>query len=549
MFFYKKFLYLAKSTIYKKNLIIKGLRKTIEPMPFEIKNFIYKNLELEEGLQFALKELDYFLIPVCLINQKQNDIKEVFKSEILDLLQKKYSVYDYFLKENFFGEKDSIFLLPNLKESTLIFFGLGKLDKEKNLELYLSKTLINSLNLISKKDIKNIGIDIQSFYEFYKYYEKNLNLKSLITNLMISFSDYTYHSLEAKEINKQIENLYILSKEKIQDNLIQFCNAVLNARSSTMDLVNMPANKKTTNTLVEKAKSLEKLGLKVLIQDDLEWIKKNMPCFYIVSKGSIQSDPPKWISVEYKPSTEIKLKIALIGKSIIFDTGGYQVKPDNYMNTMKADMTGGATVLSIIEEIQKIQLPYIQITGYLAVTPNKIDSDAMLPDSIVESASGKKVEIRHTDAEGRLTLIDALALAEKEDNDIFIIVATLTGSAARAVGPRIALMATVKQYREEFEKSCEEICEPYQSLEVDEEDFEDIKSKLDGADINNTGSEKYRGAQTAAAFVFSGLSSLKKPVLHLDIAGGDMTKEEKATGITVKGILNYLWNLAQKINA
>jgi leucyl aminopeptidase len=106
-------------------------------------------------------------------------------------------------------------------------------------------------------------------------------------------------------------------------------------------------------------------------------------------------------------------------------------------------------------------------------------------------------------------------------------------------------MATDTQWRDRFAASCERYGEPSQSLDIVEEDFEDIKSKLDGADINNTGHEKYRGAQTAATFIFSGLKKADRPLLHLDIAGGDMTPEEKATGIAVRGLMGFLRELAQ----
>ncbi len=501
-------------------------------MPYYIKNIHFVS-------DYPLKELEYFVIPV--IQVKQDDKNNLLEVGLIKKLDQQFGIKNLFEKEEFSGKKDSYFVFPNNDSATILFCGLGLINEyQKYIEFKISQSIQNGLKEIKKKNISKIAIDLSPLKEGFESYNLSFNIKSLLTNLLIAFADYTYHSLEAKEISKTIENLYILSNFEIPDDYRAFAKSVIEARASAMDLVNKPANIKTTDTLVQKAKSLEPLGLKIEIIDDVNWIKENMPCFFTVARGSLQTDPPKWIKVQYSPNTEIKHKIALIGKSVIFDTGGYQVKPDNYMNTMKADMTGGATVLSIIEQVAKLKLPYIQVTAYCAATPNKIDSDAMLPDSIVSTTCGKKVEIRHTDAEGRLTLIDAIAMAEKDGNDLFITVATLTGSAARAVGPRIALMSTRPDKRLEFEKSLEDIGEPFQSLDVDEEDYEDIKSKLDGADINNTGSEKYRGAQTAAAFVFSGLSSLNKPCLHLDIAGGDMTKDEKATGISIKGIMNYL---------
>ncbi len=516
-------------------------------MPHYLSKIHFTKPIFENIYNGSQESYDYFVIPVFQIQKEKENV--IFESKTLQYLNKKIPLNEIFYKNEFKADKDTVFFLPENKIS-FIFVGSGNfsisITKNKNLEYRFSLSIEKSLKFLTKKNINKIIFDFTPYEEIYAYHQFEMNLKSLLCNILISFSNFTYHSLEAKEIHKTIENLIILTNKEIPENIQKFIIAVMDARSSAMDLVNTPSNLKTTNTMVNKANSLKDYGLKVEVIEDINWIKENMPCFYTVSLGSLHSDPPKWIKVQYTPDTEIKQKIALIGKSIIFDTGGYQVKPDNYMNTMKADMTGGASVLSIIEQIAKLKLPYLQITAYCAVTPNKIDSNAMLPDSIVTSACGKRVEIRHTDAEGRLTLIDAISHAEKDNNDLFIVIATLTGSAARAVGPRIALMSTSIDIRKKFEEALEDISEPYQSLEVEEEDFEDIKSKLDGADINNTGSEKYRGAQTAAAFVFSGLSSLEKPCLHLDIAGGDMDKEEKATGITIKGLMNYLYRLSQQ---
>jgi len=136
-------------------------------------------------------------------------------------------------------------------------------------------------------------------------------------------------------------------------------------------------------------------------------------------------------------------------------------------------------------------------------------------------------------------LIDAVAKACEEDPDLIITVATLTGSAARAVGEGIALMGNHDEYRHRLRDAAVSAGDPVQTLDIWDEDYEDIKSKLDGADIINTSQNKNRGAQSACAFVMSGLTK-EIPLLHLDIAGADMTKDEKATGIGVKALLRFL---------
>lgn len=335
--------------------------------------------------------------------------------------------------------------------------------------------------------------------------------------------------------------------------------AFAEARSFAKKLTDKPANIKSTQTLVDAAKGLAKAypSLSVTVQDSPRWIEKEMPCFFEVAKGSVASDPPKFIALHYTPPGSKTKKggktLTLVGKSVIFDTGGYQVKPGDYMVTMKGDMTGGATVLATMKMLAELK-PNIKVSAFLAATPNRIDANAMVPDSIVNTTVGKKVEIRHTDAEGRLTLIDAVAKAltltkdtHGSDPAAIVTVATLTGSASVAVGRTIALLTRYQDraWRDRFYLAAATHGDPIQSLELFEEDFENIKSKLDGADIRNTSqAERMRGAQTAAAFVMNGASDEDLPFIHLDIAGADFTADEKATGIGVKALCQFVLNEA-----
>lgn len=466
--------------------------------------------------------------PAFIESQALNDLEQ---STGLDLK-------GYLESEDFSGASATACYLnsPGLANPVL-FVGLGRPGKLRLPRLLQAFT--KGFALLKKKKLPGMIVLLQPAVD------QGLSFFDVGLQAICAAGDHCYHSREAKESGKEIGELLLHTSSTADSSLAEFGLAMARARASAMDLVNMPANIKSTMTLVEEARTLEKQGVTVRVVDDVDWISQHMPCFFEVARGSLASDPPKWITATYRPSGEVRRRIALIGKSVIFDTGGYQVKPDPYMNTMKADMTGGATVLSVLREVAALRLPNIEVTAYLAATPNKIDSNAMVPDSVVDSASGKKIEIRHTDAEGRLTLIDAVTHAERDNPDLLFTVATLTGSASRAVGPRIALMATDTEWRDRFAASCERYGESCQTLDILEEDFEDIKSKLDAADINNTGHEKYRGAQTAAAFVFSGLKDAEKPLLHLDVAGGDMTSEEKATGIAVRGLLGFLHDISR----
>lgn len=416
----------------------------------------------------------------------------------------------------------------SLEVRRLVLAGLGvreKLRVEK-----IEKSIVAAVeNLLGIKDMTTIAIVLPDL----SY--------ATIQAVVDAASQATYRSLESKEKSPGLAKVILLTSSDPDASALtslKRARSLAKSRALVKDLVNMPSNTKTTSSLAAVAEEISKLpNVSVEIRHK-EWVEANMPSFFTVAIGSVATDPPKFIRLSYRPGAGAKKRLAVIGKSVIFDTGGYQVKTDNWMNTMKGDMTGGAVALGTMRACAELELP-VELDVYLAATPNKIDSHAMLPDSIINSTCGKKIEIRHTDAEGRLTLIDAVAIAAREKPAAMVTIATLTGSASRAVGTAIALMGNEENLRTRVEKAARLTGEPVQTLDVIEQDYEDIKSKLDGADIINTSQNKNRGAQSAAAFVMSGAPD-GLPIAHLDIAGADMTSDEKATGIALKTVVQWV---------
>ena len=425
----------------------------------------------------------------------------------------------------------------------ILFCGLGIARKANlhRIEQSLAKIFKEQLSL---KKIKSLGVLLPPQAPF--------NPSALALPVIAALFQYCYVSQESRDTGPQIQKATFYSEvggsKQLKLTELNKHKTLAYARALAMDLVNMPPNLKKTITLAQTAQSLKRhKAIKVGTKEDIGWIEKQMPCFYTVARGSLKSDPPRWIHATYTPPKKAKKTFVLVGKSVIFDTGGYQLKPDQYMNTMKADMTGGATVLAVLQALTQLKPQNIAVHAMLAATPNMVDSDAFVPDSIIDTTCGKKVEVRHTDAEGRLTLIDAVTMAQKIKPDLIITIATLTGAAAHAVGPRTALMSNHAKWEERYAQAAQKAGDPLQKLSIEEEDFEGIQSKLDSADICNDSHNKYRGAQSAAAFILSGLNhpemngiESEQALLHLDIAGGDMTSDGKATGIAVKGLLNFL---------
>lgn len=318
------------------------------------------------------------------------------------------------------------------------------------------------------------------------------------------------------------------------DAVLPLAHALVTGRALAKDLVNQPSNTKTTQTLVDTAHSLKQQFdfLELTVIDNVDEIAREFPCFHAVAWGSLASDPPKFIHLRYTGANPSH-KLAFVGKSVIFDTGGYQVKPGNSMVTMKGDMAGGASVLGALNAVALMKPEHLQLDVYLLATPNRIDANALVPDSILNTRCGKTVEMRHTDAEGRLTLIDGVTKASEAQPDVIVTVATLTGAAMRAVGRSIALMGNHPRWEQKVLAAAQTAGDPVQPLAVTPEDFDDVKSKLEGADIRNTSKNENRGAQSAAAFVMSGAPE-GMPCVHLDIAGADMTSDETATAYSVR---------------
>ncbi len=199
------------------------------------------------------------------------------------------------------------------------------------------------------------------------------------------------------------------------------------------DLGNTPVNICIPEYL---AKTAKKMGeqyekLKVTVLDEKQMKKLNMNMLLAVGQGSIH--PPRLICLDYRGGKTKDAPIVFVGKGITFDTGGYSIKGKAAMLGMKYDMLGGATVMGLINAVAKAKLP-INVIGIVASAENKVASNALLPESVITTMSGLKVEVTNTDAEGRLVLCDALTYAERYKPKYVIDIATLTGGIIIALG-------------------------------------------------------------------------------------------------------------------
>ncbi len=306
---------------------------------------------------------------------------------------------------------------------------------------------------------------------------------------------------------------------------------VSEAINFTRDLVNKPYNKLNAEQLAEIAKGLEtyrNLTVNILEKSDCE--KMKMGAFLGVNKGS--TDAPKLIHITYKGNTDTEENTFLVGKGVMYDTGGYSLKGVQSMPTMKMDMGGAASTLGAIKAIASLGLK-ANVSVVIAATDNRIGDDAIVPDDILTSASGKTIEIISTDAEGRLTLADALWYAQKEGASKIIDLATLTGAVVAALGDQyVGAFTNNEDFYKSFETVVKEKKEYVWHLPIGQNHRTSIDSKV--ADMKNSGG-RLGGASIAGAFLEKFVSK-DIPWIHLDIAGTAYTKEKGATGVMVKSL-------------
>lgn len=292
------------------------------------------------------------------------------------------------------------------------------------------------------------------------------------------------------------------------------------------DLVNEPAADATPRRIAAEAERLaQEYGLSVEILGPAECRTLGMGMFLGVAQGS--DEEPRFIHLTYKPAHAQK-RVCLIGKGVTFDSGGLSLKPSASMEDMKVDMAGAATVLQAISAVAALALP-VEVHAIAACTENMLSGKSYKLGDVLRSMAGKTVEINNTDAEGRLTLGDAIAFALRFTPDEIFDFATLTGACIVALGPHIAgVMSNQPSLAERWLASAKVAGEEMWSLPLPERLRDQLKSDI--ADMKNTG-ERWGGALTAGLFLkeFAGTT----PWVHVDIAGP--ATADKEYGVYAKG--------------
>lgn len=367
--------------------------------------------------------------------------------------------------------------------------------------------------------------------------EKEL-LLSFCEGLLLSsyrFDQYKSKKKEEEKIRVLVGDSDITAKDLHELEIIS--NAVFFAR----DLVNEPSNVLNAAELSNRIKKQgAKSGVKVEVFNKKKIESLKMAGLLAVNLGSV--DPPTFTVMEYKPARSInKNPIVFVGKGVVYDTGGMNIKVGAGMETMKCDMGGAATTAGIMMAAAELKLPF-HLIGLIPATDNRPSGNAYVAGDIIKMNNGKTIEVLNTDAEGRMILADALIYAQKYKPELVVDYATLTGAAANAIGKYgiVAMQKTEEQDWHLWKKAGEESWERLVEFPLWDEYGDLIVSKT--ADIKNIGGP-VGGAITAGKFLEH---FTDYPWIHFDIAGPaflDAAFHYQPAGGTGTGIrlaLNYL---------
>lgn len=333
-------------------------------------------------------------------------------------------------------------------------------------------------------------------------------------------SAYSFSKYKKEKDDFFPSEIFVLD-DAVSENQITELQALVEAVFYTRNLVNEPLSYLTATRFSEEMEKMgQEAGFTVEVFNKKKIEALRMGGLLAVNKGSI--DPPTFNILEWKPENAVNEKpVVLVGKGVVFDTGGLSLKPTaKSMDYMKSDMAGGAVVAATLFAVAKNKLP-VHVVGLVPATDNRPDGNAYVPGDVITMFDGTTVEIKNTDAEGRLLLADALSYAKKFEPKLVIDVATLTGSAEIITGSQgMVAMGNSAENLQELKMVGDEIYERMVEVPLWEEFAKPLKSNI--ADLNNLG---VREAQTSIAGKF--LEHFTDfPWLHLDIAGVAFLQEK-----------------------
>ncbi|MFL2827490.1 MAG: leucyl aminopeptidase [Paracoccaceae bacterium] len=460
----------------------------------------FDNFIFEKASNFPISTFIGSIIVVCAKNEK------IPFSNIKEMASLSEVYLSYKVKKNFNDLNSNEYIsipFPDkmLAKEIIFFFTDLNVSKSKYLALgsKISK-LVASKNSVVVCDEKNLSLDF---------------LTGLILPLY-SFDKYktagTKKNFECSVLYQNLKNMTSLNSR-----VRAVCEGVFFAR----DLTNEPSNELNTEEFTKVLCSLEDMGVIVKVIEEQEMAKIGMNALLSVGKGS--RNPSKFVILEWMGRPLSKKILGLVGKGVMFDSGGISLKPASGMQEMTGDM-GGAAVIAGLFKTLALRKSKANVVGFLGLVENMPGGEAMKPGDIIQSFKGDTIEVNNTDAEGRLVLADLLWYCQKKYKVSGIIdLATLTGAVEVALGQEYCgLFSNSRKFKDDFIASCSKASEKVWELPLDDKFNSLLSSRV--ADLKNSGG-RLAGATTAAMFLKRFIKQ-STPWIHLDIAGVSFRKDK-----------------------
>lgn len=450
------------------------------------------------------------LVSISQISPDQSVICIVGKEEIPEWLNLSKSEKEYAVNQLIAGE-DYIIINSYFRNTYIV--RVNETSEEYKKKEELRKSAYNLRKKIKANNHRDLVIS--SFRAF------DGAIEAFAEGLLLSFYSFEkYKTKKEKGVKSDYPSRLLLYGGPVEQEL-KWLTDLTDSVYLIRDLINEPVNHLNAPALAEEIKKMGAgagFSVEVLNKGKLEALK--MGGILAVNKGSV--DPPVFCILEWKPENPLNTNpLVLVGKGIVYDTGGLNIKPGDHMDNMKGDMAGGAAVAGVFCTIAKTALP-LHIIGLVPATDNRPGGNAYTQGDIITMYNKMSVEVVNTDAEGRLILADAISYASKYKPELIIDIATLTGSAAMTFGNQaIAVMGNAdRKYFNLLEECGNEVYERIAELPFWEEYGELIKSDI--ADIKNLGGRE-AGAITAGKFLEN---FAEYPLIHMDIAGTGALKKD-----------------------
>jgi len=396
-------------------------------------------------------------------------------------------------------------------ESKTLYVGCDSLDADE-IRLAAAK----ALDALKKTKLRSLCIGT------YSNDCPGLNIKALVEGFILG--SYTFDTYKSKKEPSSIEKITICLEDysrvdvsmQTATEALRVGTAIAEATNFAKAIVNATPEEMTPIALADVAQTLTSIpNVTCKVMDETFLKEQGMNAFLAVNRASVH--PPRLIHLTYMPK-EAKKRLVYVGKGLTYDSGGLSLKPSEHMVTMKADKSGAAAVMAILKGAATLALPY-EIHAIIGATENMIGGNAYKPDDVLVAKNGKTIEVRNTDAEGRLVLADCLCYAQELNPDLLVDMATLTGACVVALGEfTTGIMGHSSELKHSMLRASTSSGELSGSLPFNKYLKKLLKSSV--ADMSNISSSRYGGAITAGLFLDNFIEEAHKDKwLHLDIAG------------------------------